>query len=262
MMNQHTEMMKQLQDRHTEMLNKVNLFTNCRIELHGYDMSRNPLTDPDAKEMLKEKNPTCSNEFFGTGRKLQEEAKIKVNTIENHNSERMMEELKDIEVNQGDISKVLHDVKSLEKTILGEVDEVEEYTRSIIDDVDTVEDTDLKIQSTLEIMLSTINAIHAKLNLEPFANKKNAKSKKSKKAGKDTLFHRNLLETSAADEQTDEEEESVEKKILFGKVQSIEGKVQSIEGKVQSIEGKVEKIEKSIEELKQLMVAGVAAGRI
>ena len=49
--HQHTQMRDQLQTRHTTMINVVNAFTNCRVELHGYDVTRD-VNGPTAKELL------------------------------------------------------------------------------------------------------------------------------------------------------------------------------------------------------------------
>lgn len=40
MHDQHLAMRSQLQKRHEDILNKVNIYTNCRVDLHGIDMVR------------------------------------------------------------------------------------------------------------------------------------------------------------------------------------------------------------------------------
>ena len=52
---QHTQVREELQTRHTTVVNYVNAYTNCRVELHGYDvaiMNTPDYNGPLSKELL------------------------------------------------------------------------------------------------------------------------------------------------------------------------------------------------------------------
>ena len=53
MFNQHTEMRDQLQNRHEKMVNDVNGFTNCRVELQGLVTTRDPTGPSQKKNYLR-----------------------------------------------------------------------------------------------------------------------------------------------------------------------------------------------------------------
>ena len=72
----HTQLRDELQARNVDTSSRINKFTNCRTELHGIDMTRDPDTDPLAKEILHGVNPECGCILFNEcsdGRRLEEE---------------------------------------------------------------------------------------------------------------------------------------------------------------------------------------------
>ena len=288
MFNQHTEMRDQLQNRHEKMVNDVNGFTNCRVELQGLDMTRDP-TGPSSKELLgqadigmREGDKSCMciifNQGCSGGRRRLAESEIIVNTMENHQGAMLMEELN----------------ASEEREI-------------------NMENSFLAMRDRMVELQDSVDRIAEKLDMEVIDPKTNeAKSKKSKKSkaikddggeeevpDEESLFNRNLHETGVEGEEkaSGNEEakrtaeamelklDSVEKKMdsvenkmtgitikdevelikgkvdkIEGKVDKIEAKVQSMEGKVESMESKVDKIEKSMEELKDMLSKLVMGG--
>ena len=266
MFNQHTEMRDQLQNRHEKMVNDVNGFTNCRVELQGLDMTRD-VTGPSSKELLgqadidrgRKGDKSCMCIIFtqgcSSGRRRLAESEIIVNTMENHQGAMLMEELNESE----------------EREI-------------------NMENSFLAMKDRMVELQDSVDRIAEKLDMEVIDPKTNeAKSKKSKKSkaikddgggeevpDEESLFNRNLHETGFVGERVDNDEikktveaievklDSVEKKMdsvenkmtgteIKDEVELIKGKVKSMEIKVDKIEGKVDKIEKSMEELKDMV---------
>ena len=287
MFNQHTEMRDQLQNRHEKMVNDVNGFTNCRVELQGLVTTRDP-TGPSQKELLgqadidrgRKGDKSCMciifNQGCSSGRRRLAESEIIVNTMENHQGAMLMEELNESE----------------EREI-------------------NMENSFLAMKDRMVELQDSVDRIAEKLDMEVIDPKTNeAKSKKSKKSkamkddggeeevpDEESLFNRNLHEAGFVGERVDNDEikktveaievklDSVEKKMdsvenkmtgitikdevkvmreevreMKGKVDKIEAKVQSMEGKVESMESKVDKIEKSMEELKDMLSKLVMGG--
>ena len=293
MFNQHTEMRDQLQNRHDKMVNDVNGFTNCRVELHGLDMTRD-VTGPSSKELLgqadigmsREGDKSCMciiyNEGCSGGRRRLAESEIIVNTMENHHGAKMI--------------KIMN-----------------EFGSTLGIDLNNVKGFFLALKDSMVELQDSVDRIAERLDMEVIDPKTNeAKSKKSKKSkamkddggeeevpDEESLFNRNLHETGVEGEEkaSGNEEakrtaeamelklDSVEKKMdsvenkmtgitikdevelikgkvdkIEGKVDKIEAKVQSMEGKVESMESKVDKIEKSMEELKDMLSKLVMGG--
>ena len=277
MFNQHTEMRDQLQNRHDKMVNDVNGFTNCRVELQGLVTTRDP-TGPSQKELLgqadidrgRKGDKSCMciifNQGCSSGRRRLAESEIIVNTMENHQGAMLMEELN----------------ASEEREI-------------------NMENTFLAMRDRMVELQDSVDRIAEKLDMEVIDPKMNeAKSKKSKKSkaikddggeeevpDEESLFNRNLHETGFVGERVDNDEikktveaievklDSVEKKMdsvenkmtgitIKDEVKVMREEVREMKGKVESMESKVDKIEKSMEELKdmlsKLVMGGGAAG--
>ena len=273
MFNQHTEMRDQLQNRHEKMVNDVNGFTNCRVELQGLDMTRD-VTGPSSKELLgqadidmgREGDKSCMCIIFtqgcSSGRRRLAESEIIVNTMENHQGAMLMEELN----------------ASEEREI-------------------NMENSFLAMRDRMVELQDSVDRIAEKLDMEVIDPKTNeAKSKKSKKSkaikddgggeevpDEESLFNRNLHETGFVGERVDNDEikktveaievklDSVEKKMdsvenkmtgitIKDEVKVMREEVREMKGKVESMESKVDKIEKSMEELKDMLSKLVMGG--
>ena len=273
MFNQHTEMRDQLQNRHEKMVNDVNGFTNCRVELQGFDITRDP-TGPSQKELLEKADidrgrkgdKSCMCIIFtqgcSSGRRRLAESEIIVNTMENHQGAMLMEELN----------------ASEEREI-------------------NMENSFLAMRDRMVELQDSVDRIAEKLDMEVIDPKTNeAKSKKSKKSkaikddgggeevpDEESLFNRNLHETGFVGERVDNDEikktvEAIEVKLdaVQKKMDSVENKmtgitikdevkvmreeVREMKGKVESMESKVDKIEKSMEELKDMLSKLVMGG--
>ena len=268
MFNQHTEMRDQLQNRHEKMVNDVNGFTNCRVELQGLDMTRD-VTGPSSKELLgqadinmgRERDKSCMciiyNEGCSGGRRRLAESEIIVNTMENHQGAMLMEELN----------------ASEEREI-------------------NMENSFLAMRDRMVELQDSVDRIAEKLDMEVIDPKTNeAKSKKSKKSkaikddggeeevpDEESLFNRNLHETGVEGEEkaSGNEEAKRTAEAMELKLDSVEKKMDSVENKmtgitikdevkvmreeVREMKGKVDKIEKSMEELKDMLSKLVMGG--
>ena len=266
MFNQHTEMRDQLQNRHDKMVNDVKEYTNCRVELQGFDITRDP-TGPSQKELLEKADidrgrkgdKSCMCIIFtqgcSSGRRRLAESEIIVNTMENHQGAMLMEELN----------------ASEEREI-------------------NMENSFLAMRDRMVELQDSVDRIAEKLDMEVIDPKTNeAKSKKSKKSkamkddggeeevpDEESLFNRNLHETGFVGERVDNDMikktvEAMEVKLdsVEKKMDSVENKmtgiamkdeVELIKGKVESMERKVDKIEKSMEELKDMLSKLVMGG--
>jgi len=242
MIKQHTEMRDQLQERHEEMVNDINPYTNCRVELHGLDMTRDT-SGPSSKELLGQADMTlgrvgddsckciiynegCSS---SSGRRLAEHVTKVLDSMPNHQGQKMFDTM-----------------TNLKNTVLGMKEE--------------------RIQGEDEIR-DTLNKIMEKLDMDTVLDpKKKAKSPKKPKLAKSSedqeegdLFKRNLLavEEVVNDKFDDMKSQvaSVESqgKFMESKVESIERKVEAMESKVDSMESKVDNIEKTMEEMKEML---------
>jgi len=232
MINQHTEMRDQLQERHEDMVNDINPYTNCRVELHGLDMTRDT-SGPSSKEILGQADMTlgrvgdkscmCIIYYQGcsssSGRRLAEDV-IKVNdSMPNRQGEKMFETM---------ISMMSAMSKIMEKL-----------------DMDPVFDPKKKAKSPKKPKQA-----------------KQSESQEDETAQED-IFKRNLLavEEVVNDKfddmkshgdllQSNIESMKSQVKSVESNVESIESKVESMESKVQSIEGKVDNMEKTMDEMK------------
>ena len=248
MINQHTEMRDQLQERHEDMVNDINPYTNCRVELHGLDMTRDT-SGPSSKELLGQADMTlgrvgdkscmciiynegCSS---SSGRRLAKDV-IKVNGL--------------MPNRQGE--KLFETMISLKNTVLGMKEE-------------RIQGED-EIRDTLNNMMSAMSKIMEKLDMDPvFDPKKKAKSPKKPKQAKPSedqedetakgdLFKRNLL---AVEDNMKSQGKLVESKIeaMENKVESIATKedIKDVKSEVDMIKGKVESMEKTMEEMKEML---------
>ena len=217
----------------------INPYTNCRVELHGLDMTRD-VTGPSSKELLGQADMTvgrvgddscmciiynegCSS---SSGRRLAGDV-IKVNdSMQNHQGAKMIAKL----------------IKS------------EELVQAIDDRMFTLQ--------------NSMDRIVGRLDMEVLKPKK-PKSKKPKAVKDDgNLFNRKLGETGVGDdgdeikltiETMKGKLDSVEKEIeitsiaMNEEVKGMKEEVKGMKDKVSKMEGKVDKIEKSMEELKDML---------
>ena len=245
--HQHTQIVKDLQDRHTTMVNVVNAFTNCRVELHGYDVTRD-VNGTSAEELLLQADsdlgrtgqlsckcliyPTSllnpDNKCDVASRRrlgLPEPDSIKVGTTGNQHGEKTHRLITENgQKTMKELSKVLNIMVEQERLILGQEDAIQE--------------------TMLNIALA-VTAIQTKLDMEPTipnTNVNNEKSKKPKakkpKAVKDDagegrdMFKRNLLETGDVGTKACNDE-------IVGKFDTVEKEIKKIEGTVDMVKNDV-----------------------
>ena len=259
MFNQHTEMRDQLQNRHEKMVNDVNGFTNCRVELQGFDIMRDP-TGPSQKELLEkadidwgrkgDKSCMCIiyNQGCSSGRRRLAESEIIVNTMENHQGAILMEELNESK------ERVIN-LRILFLAFRDRMVELQDSVDHIAEKLDNMELTDLLPKKSKAI---------------------NDDGGGEEVPDEESLFNRNLHEAGFVGERVDNDEikktvEAIEVKLdsVEKKMDSVENKmtgiamkdeVELIKGKVESMERKVDKIEKSMEELKDMLSKLVMGG--
>jgi len=285
---QHQQMKDQLASQHEIMLNRVNKFTNCRVELHGYDMTRSVFGD-SAEDLLLKANPDCRCILFANKpenndcstelqrRRLVSEEMI-VNSMTNPQGKKLDEVLNNLD-----------EIIDNDEEMLEELKEFEENEEEIIDNQVDMKNITTILEDRMATLQETVDGIAKKLDMNPKSDAKSKKSKKAKSQPKeaqdsetdDALFHRNLLAVEEAvmdkfdkmesqvklvEGKVDSMEKMIEGKMesqaklvetqvqsIEGKVESMETQVQSIENKVQSIEGKVDNMEKTMEEMKDML---------
>jgi len=251
MLNQHTVVRRDLQERHRLMEVSINEYTMCATNHILYETT---------KAIAEAHGPGVDNDTPSPTPEC-----IDVLNLPSSSRRRLAEGKEEEGVNE--ISLTLPQGY---KGVRGELDDIEK-------DVDEVVEKEDRIIFAMKEIMEKLDMDPAVLDLKKKKPKTPKKPKHAKasehqeEAAQGTegdLFKRNLLAVEEVvndkfdDMQSEIEDMKSQGKMLESKVDSIEGKVKSVESKVESIEGKVEKIEKTMEEMKemlsQLMMRGAA----
>ena len=271
MLNQHTVVRRDLQERHLSMEVNINTYTKCATNHILYETTEAIATahGPGVTNGTPPPSPNC------------------IDVLNLSSSRRRLAE--------GDEDEGVNVVTLTLPEGYGGV-------RGELYDIETKEDGFIL---TMNNMMNTVNSIAKKLDMDVVEPKKNkpktpkkpkhakqseAQGEEGAQEDEDALFKRNLLAIEGVKDMFDKMEsqvksveskvesvatkddvkdvkskfESTESKVesIEGKVESMEGRVESIEGKVESIEGKVESMEKTMEELKEMLSQLLAKGGV